>query len=233
MNASNRPIFKHQVRPKREAGFTLIELLVSLVVLGFSASMLVAALNMAWLVSPERIDRTAGDESVVAAQMILRARLERLAPVVRLDSSNPIVDAQGDTRVFSFYAPPLFRKAPDALQRYRLILTSSRDLVLYSAAGLNDVIDIRNPSLSGWAPTRLLSGVENMSIAYFGAGRLTKGEQWQLSWVDRPQPPALIRIRIGFAGGDKRVWPDLIIRPRATVNTMCQIDRFSGRCEGV
>jgi general secretion pathway protein J len=218
--------------PAHEAGFTLIELLVSLVILGLSAAMLVAGLNTAWLVSPARMDRSGDDESIVAAQRILRARLERLAPVVRLDSSKPIVDAQGEARVFSFYAPPLSRNAPDALQRYRLILTSSRDLVLYSASGLNDVIDIRDPSLSGWAPTRLLSGVDQMTITYFGSDRITQGERWQAFWIDRPQPPALIRIRLGFVQGDRRQWPDLVIRPRATVNTVCRIDRFTGRCDG-
>ena len=222
---------QRQDTPMGEAGFTLIELLVSLMVLGMSASMLVAGLNTAWLVSPDRIDRSSGDESVVAAQMILRFRIERLAPVVRLDSSDAIVDAQGDARVFSFYAPPLSRHAPDALQRYRLMLTSSRDLILYSATGLNDVIDIRDPSLSGWAPTRLLSGVDQMTITYFGPDRISQNEQWQTRWIDRPQLPALIRIRLGFVNGDKRQWPDLVIRPRATVNTVCRINQFSGRCE--
>jgi prepilin-type N-terminal cleavage/methylation domain-containing protein len=88
-----------------EAGFTLTELLVALAVLGMAATMVGAALNSAWLAMPRRGPEN-GDQSVAAAQHILRTRLEHLSAVVRLDSSNPIVDAQGDSRVMSFAAPP-------------------------------------------------------------------------------------------------------------------------------
>jgi len=216
----------------REAGFTLIELLVALAVLAMAAGMLVAGVNSAWFSLPERAG-PARDESVIAAQRILRDRLERLAPVVRLDSSEPIVDARGDPRLFSFAAPPLDRLAPDAVQRFRLMLTSSGDLMLYTASGLDDRIDLKDRALVGWRPTRLLSGAKELELAYYGPDRFSPVDRWQAFWIDRPQPPALIRIRLHFVEGDKRHWPDLIVRPRATVNAACRIMRSSRRCEAV
>lgn len=215
-----------------EAGFTLVELLVALAVLGMSAGMVVAALNSAWLAMPQRTQKV-GDQSVVAAQHILRTRLERLSAVVRLDSSNPIVDAQGDARVMSFAAPPLPRLGADALQRYRLIVTPAGDLMLYTASTLDDRIDLRDRALIGWQPNRLLRGVRDIELSYFGPDRFSASGRWQKLWIDRPQPPTLIRVRLTFSDNDPRYWPDLIIRPRATVNAVCRIQRVSSRCEAV
>lgn len=217
-------------RSPREEGFTLIELLVALGVLALAAGLLVTVLNSAWLAVRSQ-SGPAGDSTVGAAQRILRARLERLAPVIRSDSSNGIIDASGDAHLFSFTAPPLDRLAPDALQRFRLVLTPAGDMMLYTANGLDDRIDLRDPSLVGWRPTRLLGGVEALDIAYFGPDQLGKVDRWQNFWLDRPQPPALVRVRLSFAQGDTRRWPDLIIRPRASVNTACRIERATGRCE--
>ncbi len=216
----------------REAGFTLIELLVALGVLGLAAGLLVAVLNSAWLAVRSQ-GGPASDSSVDAAQRILRSRLERLAPVIRTDSSKAIVDADGDPQLFSFAAAPLDRLAPDALQRFRLVLSPAGDLMLYTASSLDERIDLRDRSLVGWRPNRLLGGVGAIDIAYFGPDAFTREDRWQSFWLDRPQPPALIRIRLTFAKGDQRHWPDLIIRPRASVNTACRIERATGRCEAL
>ncbi len=219
------------IADRRDAGFTLVELLVALGLLGFVATLLVAGLSaVTSLAAPGRA-AASGQEEVATAQQILRARLERLTPVARTDSADPIVDAQGSPQSFSFFAPPLAQAAPDALHRYRLILTPSGDLVLYTANSLNDVIDLRDPSLKGWVPKRLLSGVASVELRYLGPDRLTDTVRWQEFWGDRKQAPALIRIRAAFPPGDRRVWNDLTVRPRATVNLACRINRTNGRCD--
>lgn len=225
-------IISLRLTPLRKNGFTLIELLVALAVLGMASAMMVATLNSAWLAMPHHRNAN-DDEGIAAAQQILRGRLERLSAAIRLDSSEPIVDTQGDSRILSFAAPPLPRLGPGALQKYRLIVTPAGDLMLYSASSLDDRIDLRDRALIGWQPNRLLRGVRDVEISYFGPDRFSDSGRWQKFWIDRPQPPALIRIRLTFEPGDRRIWPDLIIRPRATVNTACRIQRSSGRCDAI
>lgn len=220
------------MRPDREAGFTLAEVLVTLGLLGLFAVLLTGALG-GTVRAGQSLAQPAGDGGIAAAQRVLRARLEHTTPVVRTDSIDPIVDLRGDARRLSFTAPPPDRQDPDALQLYRLTLTPAGDLVLYSASSLNSRIDLSDPALTGWQGTRLLSDVAELELSYFGPDRFVASERWQTVWMQRQQLPALIRVRLRFAEGDRRFWPDLVVRPGATVNTACRIQRATGRCEAI
>ncbi|HEX8058350.1 MAG TPA: type II secretion system protein [Novosphingobium sp.] len=218
--------------PSHEAGFTLAELLVTLGILGLVSGLLVTLFG-GMFQSIRAIGAPRGDASVVAAQRILRARMERIVPAVRLDSSDPIVDARGDAHAFNFTAPPLDRAAPDLLQRFRLVLSPAGDLMLYSASSLDDRIDLNDPSLVGWRGTRLIGDVAAIDLAYFGPDRFSRDERWQAFWIQRQQAPGLVRLRLRFVAGDRREWPDLIVRPRATINAACRIHRGTGCCEAI
>jgi general secretion pathway protein J len=215
--------------PARERGFTLIELIVALGILAMTASLLTAGIAGTWYVA--RDQRAGfGDSDVAAAQRILRARIERLTPVTRDDSSNPVVQAEGDQRLFSFIAPPLDRLGPDTPQSFRLLLTPAGDLVLFSADSLDDRIDVGDRSLVGWRPNVLLSGARELEITYFGPSLPTGGERWQAVWSNRPRPPALVRVRVRFGSGDRRVWPDLVVRPRTSSTANCRVLAANGDC---
>ena len=215
--------------PARERGFTLIELIVALGILAMAASLLAAGISGTWFAARDR-GAEMGDGDVAAAQRILRARIEQLTPLTRDDSAIPIVQADGDQRLFSFVAPPLDRLGPDTPQSFRLLLTPAGDLVLFSANQLNDRIDVRDRSLVGWQPTRLLSGARELEITYFGPAAHAPGERWQADWVDRPRPPSLVRVRVRFGPGDRRIWPELIIRPRTSSTANCRIIADNGEC---
>ena len=103
--------------------------------------------------------------------------------------------------------------------------------MLYWVSGLDNRFDFETRAATGWQPVTLLKRVKTLTINYFGQDVRAPGRRWQTSWIKRPQPPDLVRIRLGFANADRRVWPDLIVRPRATVNTACRIDALTGRCE--
>lgn len=221
---------RHYLPLPREAGFTLAELLVTLGILGLVSGLLVTLFS-GMFHTIRAVGTPRGDASVVVAQRILRARLERIVPAVRLDSSDPIVDARGDAHAFNFTAPPLDRGAPDLLQRFRLVLSPAGELMLYSASSLDDRIDLNDPSLAGWRGTRLIDNVAAIDLAYFGPDRFSPDERWQAFWIQRQQAPALVRLRLRFVAGDRREWPDLIVRPRATINAACRIHRGTGRCE--
>lgn len=224
-----RPSRHSRTRPSR--GFTLIELLVGLAVLGMMAAMLVAGLGTVGMMAQRA--RTTADllEPITAAQLVLRGRLERLRATPRLTSSQPIVDIAGDSRAFIFTGAPPDKEMPDALFRYRLERTTGGDVTLYSAPVLADGADASGGPIRSWDAIRLAQGTAGLQIAYFGSDLLSGAGRWLDRWENRPQPPDLIRVRIAFPAGDRRVWPDLVVRPRATVNNACRIDALSGRCE--
>ena len=217
---------------RRENGFTLIELLVSLTILGMTATMLVGGLSTARRMSDRAAQRGATGESIVTAQNILRERIENMVASTRFDTEAPIVDVRGGSNIVSFFAPAPPSARPSSVERYRLIRSAPGDLVLYSVSDLSNRVDPYAPGEAGWTPTVLLTGVEALETSYFGAASPDKQRRWRNEWQAQPQPPELIRIRIAFKQGDKRIWPDLIARPAATVNSACQIDSFSGRCVG-
>ncbi len=202
---------------------------MALAVLGLGAGLLATTLHTA-AVTASAPTQPAGDDSVAAAQRILRDRLERLAPLERVNATNGMVDVGGDAHRFSFTAPPLDRDGPGIAGRFRLMLSPSGELVLYSAGSLDPRIDLSDPSLAGWRPTRLIARVQDIDIAYFGADPISGENRWQSFWIDRREPPTLVRVRLRFVPDDRRQWPDLVVRPQARVSATCRIDRTSGDC---
>lgn len=213
-------------------GFTIIELLVALGLMGMAAALLLSGLQSAGRIALHERARASGLEEIIAVQSVLRSDIERLRPVSRLDNIEPIVDLQGTADTLTFIAPPLDRAAPDALQHFRLTRTANGELVLYNASTRKTNIDESGTSLVGWLPTDLLHGVADLRLSYFGTSPLGGPRQWQERWWDRAQPPELIRVRVEFVQGDRRFWPDLVIRPRATTNSTCVVSGPVNRCGG-
>ncbi len=216
----------------KEHGFTLIELLVSLFILTLTATMLMAGLVTTRQVAERSARQTATGESIVTAQTILRERIENMVASTRFDTLAPVVDLRGGTNIVSFFAPAPPAQRPSTVARYRLLRTAPGDIVLYSVSDLSDRVNAYAPGEAGWTPTVLLTGVEALEMGYYGAAPPDNQRRWRSQWVERQQPPELIRVRIAFKAGDTRRWPDFIARPAATVNSACRIDSFTGRCVG-
>ena len=58
----------------------------------------------------------------------------------------------------------------------------------------------------------MIAGVARLEFAYWGSTSPDQPAAWQTQW-DGPAPPELVRIRLVFAKGDRRRWPDLIAAP--------------------
>lgn len=217
-------------QPGRDNGFTLIEMLVSLALMSLLALMLCAALASATMLVARSRVQSAELDRVIIAQSLLRDRIARMSAVIRLDSAEPVVDVRGTDSELRFHAPPAANAAPATIQRNRLDIDRNGQLVLYTLPELDDRINADAVEVIGWKPFVLLRNVAGMSISYFGEDPYSGDRRWQNRWYDRAQPPDLIRIRIAFHPGDRRFWPDLIIRPRTTSNLVCRIDPRSGRC---
>jgi general secretion pathway protein J len=213
-------------------GFTLIELLVSLALLGLTSAMLLAGLGSTRQVVERANRRIATGESIVTAQTIMRDRIENMVTSTRFDTLAPVVDLRGGPNIVSFFAPAAPAERPSSVARYRLLRSAPGDVVLYAVSDLSDRVNAYAPGEAGWTPTVLLTGVAALDMGYFGAAPPDNQRRWRSEWVERQQPPELIRVRIAFEPGDTRRWPELIVRPAATVNSACRIDSFTGRCIG-
>jgi general secretion pathway protein J len=211
-----------------DGGFTLVEMLVSLALLGLAAVLMLEGLQSAQRLWAGEASRTARGETIEAAQAVLRARLEHLRPVTRFDGSASFADVDGGDRQLVFIAPPADAERPAAARRYRLELNDRGDLLL----GAAEVGADGDPRGVVYRDQVMLRDVKALSISYYGPGGAGGAPQWWSDWKHREAPPDLVKIKAGLKAGDLRVWPDLIVHPAATVDTLCSIDATSGLCRG-
>jgi general secretion pathway protein J len=219
-------------RAAREAGFTLVELLVSLVIIVALAGMVLAGAQLGFLTADQARKRGSGNASIITSQTVLRDRIEALVPLTRFEFLRPIADVRGEATIFSFFAPAPPAKRPASLTRYRLLRTTEGELVLFSLPDTTARINPYAPGQAGWTPQVLLTNVERLELAYFGTLPGDRQRRWRDRWIERGTPPELVRIRVSFFEGDRRTWPDLVIRPAPTVNAACTVDSDTGECSG-
>ena len=213
--------------PHSDDGFTLVEMLVSLALLGMAAVMMFQGLGSGQRLWAGEAVRTGRSETIEAVQTLLRDRLERLQPVTRVAGDAAFADIQGDAREVTFIAPPPESERPAAARRYRLTLNGRGDLLLGAAEGGLDAA--AGPV---YRDQVMLRDVADLNISYYGPGPEGGAAQWWSDWNRRIAPPQLVRIRADLRAGDRRVWPELIVQPAATVDTLCLVDAETGFCRG-
>ena len=215
-------------RPSCDAdrGFALIEALASLIIVGMIGLMLIAGVTTGRRVW-ERIDtREAGGEEVDSAQTTLRDRIEQIYPMTMNDKSPPSVDVRGTSEGFVFLANPSEAVRPAPLRRYRLYLDTAGELVLSS---VSDAAPEPGAVVDNQV---LLKDARQLEISYFGPVYPDEQRRWRRIWIDESNLPEVIRVRVAFAPGDPRRWPDLIVRPRTTVDTLCLLNPVTHHCKG-
>jgi len=195
---------------KQQAGFTLLEILVALVVLAF----LFIGLNQGtrigfalWNSQSRRIGET---EELDATARMLRDLLTDIPilPATAADATPQAIAITGKGDRLSFVG-----NLPTGLGTTR---------------GADMTIELRAGRLVlRWAPhrheragapqgapteTELIRGVQHLEFAYLGVASPGQMPFWHAQWSG-PELPLLIRIRLRFAKGDQRRWPDLIAAP--------------------
>ena len=212
--------------PEREQGFALVEALASLVVVGMVGLMLAAGATTGRRVW-DRVDvRQSVGESLESAQSLLRDRIEQAFLETRYEGNPPSVAFSGDGEKLFFIASPPEVGRPAPLRRYGLTLDVNGDLIL------NSVSDVVSSDAAPVERQVLISRVRSMDIAYFGVRYPDIQPRWQRQWRDQPILPQVIRVRVVFEPGDPRQWPDLMVHPRATIDSSCLLNTFTHRCKG-
>jgi general secretion pathway protein J len=207
------------------AGYAVIEALASLVIIAMIGLMLFQGIGTGTRVW-ERVDaRQAGRESVDAAQSALRDRLEEIYPATLYEQIPPTVDFSGEAHHVVFISSPPLADRPAPVRRYGLLLDSAGQLILTS---VSDVA----PRTDTVINQVVLSGVRGLDVAYFGALQPDLTPGWRAAWESRGELPDAIRVRVLFQPGDRRIWPDLIVHPRATIDTGCSLEPTSHGCKG-
>ena len=215
-----------RARSPASAGFALIEALASLVVVSMLSMLVLQGVGMGRRVW-EGIDHVATtEEAIEGAQEILRSRIEQMYPATLYGGDEAQTDVNGQADTMEFLAPPPDAQRPATLRRYRLELTAGGQLALSS---ISDVITPRDTHITRQI---LLSGVQQLDIYYYGAAQPDLTRTWRQSWFQQTLPPELVRIRVGFGRGDKRSWPDLIVRPLTNIDSNCVLSSATSRCRG-
>ncbi len=207
-------------------GFALVEALGSLVIVSMMALLIFQGVGTGKRVW-ERIDSTAVTaEAIEGAQTLLRGRIEQMYPATLYGGDEAEADINGGADTLEFLAPASDARRPAPLRRFRLELDVGGRLILSS---ISDVVWARDPSITRQV---LLSGVQQIDIAYFGAAAPDFSRQWRSRWFQQIVPPELVRIRVAFQRGDKRRWPDLLVHPMTTIDSACILSAATSRCRG-
>lgn len=211
------------------SGFSLVEMLVSLAILGMTATLLLSGVSMAGAVWARAQDGVESGEEIALAQGLLRERVGNLFPETRFDDAVPYVDIRGGADSLSFLGAPA-QAQPGMIRHYRLQLMPSGGLTLFSIDALAASRIAEPSAAAGWRADPLVNGVRTVDLAYFGVLPPDTQPRWRSRWINRPHPPELVRIRVSFAPEDKRVWPELLIRPATTIARTCRIDPLTQDC---
>ena len=213
-------------RAAPDAGIALVEALASLVIVGMIALMLAAGASTGRRVWDRLDTREAVGESIDGAQTTLRDRLEQTFPATLYDQTPPYPDFDGTASSVVFLSSPPEAGRPAPVRRYTLGVDTSGALMLAS------ISDVGPPERAPVTREALLHGVRGLDVAYFGPQPPDGGRRWGRVWHAQPSLPEAIRLRVVFGADDRRRWPDLIIRPRATIDVACLLNPVTHHCKG-
>jgi general secretion pathway protein J len=196
----------------RQSGFTLLEVLVVLVVLGFLVIGLTQGVRAGLAMWGAQTRRVGETSELDTAARILRIIIAGIATSPS-GAPNPVaggstdVEGRADSLAFVGDLPNGLGASRRAEIKIELL---QGNLVLRWTPRRHELSTAPPPEPM---ETELIQGVESLNFAYWGTPEPGQPAGWQQQW-NGPGVPELVRLRLGFAKGDRRRWPDLIAAPQ-------------------
>jgi general secretion pathway protein J len=195
-----------------ESGFTLLEIIVALAVFGLLMVGLTQGVRSGlalWRAQTEQIARIA---QLDAVERLLRELFSSIpSPLAArfIGGAATASELEGSADHVSFIG-----RLPTGLGTTRrahmtLEQRGKRLVLLWTPAPHETLLGPPPPPVA----TVLLGGVGRLDLAYWGALLPNQPAAWQTQWKGMLLPQ-LIRVRLVFAKGDPRHWPDLIVAPQ-------------------
>ena len=207
--------------PRAVKGFTLLEILIGTTLLGVMMLLLFSSIRMgarAWDVGERRASEV---NQVLIIHSFIRDQLIRARPVFD--------DFSGDETEFAFsgtqdslgFVSMLPSSAGRGGMHFYKLKVDKENGVKHLMLELKPFYPVLEGEESKIEDVRLLSGVEEIELSYFGIdsdfGGVGVDEdedegQWFDEWKDKDAMPKLVKLVIVMQ--DENRWPPLVVRPR-------------------
>ncbi len=200
---------------QRQAGFTLIELLVATTLLALLMTVLFGGLRTGtrvWEANDERSDHVA---RVQMAHQFVRARLESQYTLRAQNRAGEqpatAFDGTSTSVLFAGLLPDHFDLGGFVSIRVGLFEDENGQHLAVEWHSYDP--DSAPPdTVPETQRVRLIERVDSIELAYFPGADGETSAAWQEDWRDAAALPSLVRVRVVFPDGDRRYWPDLVVR---------------------
>jgi general secretion pathway protein J len=218
---------------------TLIEVSVALTLLALLSVGILTAFRLGQRAYTQVTQTTAAREEVETAQRLIRRAVEGSVPLHELRAVggiDPSIAFQGSSDALTFIAEsPMAASGGFFRYEFSVHLRSDgrQDLAVRAAPNR------RALSASAVVPEEtLVRGAASVQWQYQPRGGAVGGlagssDVWLNDWSTQKELPALVRLVVRFAEGDRRRWPVLVIAPRLSDEAACQFDVVAQACRGV
>ena len=219
----------------RRGGFSLIEMVVALALVSLMSLAMLQAYRFSQRAMLQATLVDAASHDVASTQRFLRRVLEQVYPFeggAGGPSEGQPHGLMGETGRIEVTAPALATEGSAGLYRFDIAIEGDKtgELAVRWAQDRNGLQKLNEKN--GQREV-LLTNVQSFSVDYLELVTLGNGQMephWQETWLDRAMPPSLVRIRVTFAPGDKRRWPELVVAPRISTDANCVFDVVSQMC---